>query len=304
MEKLQKLSYAKSIDSEKKTVSGYVSTFDPDRDNERFAKGAWDLSSFQKNPVVLWAHNHSEPPIGKAVDLKEDEHGLIAVTEFDSKGEKAMQIFSLFERGFLNAFSVGFIRKNFIMEEPAANAKEKVLAITEAELYEYSAVSVPANPGALVSRELAELAKKTIGPKCIETIQTKGLGEQFLVLPNGPSEEPEELDLGKEKKESQEPDKYFDIALSNIIEMARALKSMGSGAPNDVRKNLLMTAIDVLKEAVQENPEELTADQIIQLKGMFVEWAGLTAEICPEAAEKLQKLISQIDKALAGQQAE
>lgn len=295
MEKLKKLSYAKAIDSDKKTVSGYVSTFEVDRDGERFAKGAWDLSSFLKNPVVLWAHDHSLPPIGRAVDLIEDDHGLIGVTEFDKDGELANQVFRLFEKGYLHAFSVGFIRKNFQMEDGGPNQKEKVLAITEAELYEYSAVSVPANPGALVSRETAEIAIKTIGPKCIEVIKSQHLGDQFFVLP-GTGDDPEELDLGNDKGADQ-----LDSCLHKVIEMARAIK--GQGVPNETRRALLLTAIDVLKEQIQESPSEASVDQIVTLKGVLVELAGLASRIAPEAGAMIQKTISQIDKALAGNQA-
>ena len=116
MDKKIKASYVKSIDAEKKTIQAYVSTYEWDRTEERFIRGAWDLENFKKNPVVLWGHNMHEVPIGKNIELLEDDKGLLATTQFDDKSEKAMAIFSLYERGFLNAFSVGFIRKNLVME--------------------------------------------------------------------------------------------------------------------------------------------------------------------------------------------
>jgi hypothetical protein len=160
---------------------------------------------------------------------------------------------------------------------------------------------VPANPGALVSRETAEIAMKTIGPKCVELVQTKSLGEKFLVLPSGP-DDPEELDLGKGKPGTTY-DNELDASLAKVIEMARTVKAMGQGAHNEARKSLLMTAIDVLKEAVQDSPEEVSGEQILALKDVLVALAGLTTELAPEASSKIQTTISQIDKALAGRQA-
>ena len=101
--------YIKQIDTDKLTISAYVSTYQWDRMNERFEKGAWKLDNFRANPVVLWAHNSFETPIAKAIEIFEDDIGLLAIMQFDPKGEKAMEVFSLYQRGFLNTFSVGFI---------------------------------------------------------------------------------------------------------------------------------------------------------------------------------------------------
>ena len=60
--------------------------------------------------------------------------------------------------------------------------KRKGLVWTEAELLEYSAVSVPANPGALVSRDVASLARKALGENSIAMVKAFG-AEQFLAMP-------------------------------------------------------------------------------------------------------------------------
>jgi HK97 family phage prohead protease len=331
--KHHKMTYAKSIDSEKKTISGYISTFAWDRDGERFVKGAWDFSNYLNNPVVLWSHDISQLPIAKNVALNEDEFGVLATSEFDQRSQKAQEIFSLFERKFLNAFSVGFMRKDFKIEDIGGGRQG--LAITKAELFEYSAVSVPANPGALVGREIAELATKILGPKSIEKLKTKSIGDAFLVVPaktKGPGD-PEEPEGPKDPKDPKDPEaspapeteilenpednptanetepesipppesqaepKQFEPALKQVIELAR----MAKGNPvSETQKVLLTTALTVFNEIVEENRKTLTSAELNELKRVLVEFAGVTAEILPEAARTIQKTISQIEKAVTG----
>ena len=42
-----------------------------DRDNEVIAGNAWDMGNYEKNKVLLWAHNYDLPPIGKVLWLKQ-----------------------------------------------------------------------------------------------------------------------------------------------------------------------------------------------------------------------------------------
>jgi len=294
MDKKKKQFHVKEINSEEKTVTGHVSTFEWDRDGERFVKGAWELDNFRRNPVVLWAHNHTEPPIGKAGELREDDKGLLAKTRFDEKGEKSMQVFSLFERGFLNSFSVGFLRKGFVMEDMGGG--EKGLAITKAELYEYSAVSVPANPGATVQREVADLAIKTLGQDAIEVIHSKSMGDQYLVLPvngqGGFTAPPDHNGLAI-------PYGNFEPALKQIINMARIAKGDEFG---DQKKTLLTTAISVFNEILEESDKDQVNKKLLQdLYGSVEAFGDVIQAIYPANKQVVQKTISQMRKALEGQ---
>jgi len=289
MDKKQKLSFAKSIDADKKLITGYVSTFEWDRDNEKFVKGAWDLNQFLQNPVVLWAHNSSELPIARNVDLVEDDHGLMATSEFDSKNEFSMKVFDLFSRKFLNAFSVGFIPKNYEMQE--IDGGRKGVAITEAELYEYSAVPVPANPGALVGREVAELAIKTLGKDIIEVLCTKSMGNQYLVLPI--TKEEKEIEGTEIKKDIPPAD--LEPVLKQVIELARTAK--GSELP-ETKRGLIVTAMTVFNELLNDHQAHLEGEDLKTLAGLLSEFATVLGNIYPDAAISIQKTISQIGKAV------
>ena len=117
-----------------------ASTSAIDRQGDSIDQAGWDLKNFMLNPVILWAHDYSELPVAKAVAISVSEAGLECEFEFASAegNPKAEQVKNLFENGFLNAVSVGFIPK-----------QRKGNIITGAELLEISIVPVPANQEAL-----------------------------------------------------------------------------------------------------------------------------------------------------------
>lgn len=145
-----------------------ASTSDIARDGFVIDAAGWDLDNFRRNPVVQWAHNYSEPPIGKVTHIEVKDDQLLADVVFDQHDEFARKIESKYRNGILNAVSVGFDIKTL---EPAQG--EQPMRATRTELLELSAVPVPADPGALAIRqqrgfralgaELLQLADATEG---------------------------------------------------------------------------------------------------------------------------------------------
>lgn len=136
----------KGIDVEQRTLTAYVSTNARDRMDEVLLPEGVDLTKFKRNPIVLWAHDYHQPPIGKALWIKRDGAGILSKMQF-ANTEFAQEIFNLYKDGFMKAFSVGFIPK-----EAADGDGEKSPRRTykKWEMLEYSAVPVPANPEALM----------------------------------------------------------------------------------------------------------------------------------------------------------
>lgn len=130
-------------------MSFTISTAAVDRDNDTIDPKGWDLSSYMKNPVVLWAHDYSQPPVGKAVNIKSTASGLQADVEFLPQGVSpfADMIHDMCKGGFLNATSVGFRG----MEYDEAKDR-KGYDFKKQELLEFSIVPVPSNPEALAQR--------------------------------------------------------------------------------------------------------------------------------------------------------
>lgn len=125
------------------TIVHYISTNTVDRYNEVMNPAGMDANNYQKNPVVLFAHNSYSFPIAKNLWLKTDDKGVLAKTQFDKNSEVAREVFRLFNEGFLSTWSIGYIPK----ENPKLIGD--VVYIDKWELLEYSAVPVPANPDAL-----------------------------------------------------------------------------------------------------------------------------------------------------------
>jgi HK97 family phage prohead protease len=139
-------------------VTAVLSTDTVDRDREVVVPSGIDLRSFRKNPVVLFCHDMTLP-VGKALYIRNEaddakaKDQLIGKTKFAST-PFALDIFKLYQEKVLRAFSIGFMptkggppEEKEITEKPAW-AKARWI-IRASELYEFSCVSVPANPEAL-----------------------------------------------------------------------------------------------------------------------------------------------------------
>lgn len=127
---------------------------------------AWrkHLGLFTKNPAVLWQHSGFAGPIGRVVALELRGKGtsgrMLQWWRFNDATEQSQTAHTLFALGDMRAASVGFIirawhrvtedeLKKLIKKFPS-DANEFTWIVDEAELLETSAVSVGADPGALV----------------------------------------------------------------------------------------------------------------------------------------------------------
>tara|TARA_R100000734_G_C3319230_1_gene114694 strand:+ start:4298 stop:6310 length:2013 start_codon:yes stop_codon:yes gene_type:complete len=126
-------------------IKGYASTNDTDRAGDVIMKESWEkggLENFTNNPIILFNHDYNKP-IGRATSLETDEKGL-KITANLSKS--AGDVTNLVKEGILRAFSVGFrVKDADYMEEGDG------YLIKDAELFEVSVVSVPANQAATFS---------------------------------------------------------------------------------------------------------------------------------------------------------
>jgi len=134
-------------------INVVISSEDIDRDKDIIYQDGWDLSAYKENPVVLWAHNHGSPPIGRALNVALDgKKRLIALDRFTPKdvNEFGHMIYRMVSAGFINAASVGFRVLKYEVDE-----ERRGFNLLETELYEHSFVPVPANPQALVEASAA-----------------------------------------------------------------------------------------------------------------------------------------------------
>lgn len=136
----------KGINDDEHTIKGVFSTADEDRHGEIVDQKTWQLDDYLKNPVILFAHDHQQPAIGKVVNLFFNEQGnLEGEIKFAAKQYPfANTIYQLYRDGFMRAFSVGF--QNEVVEYD--ESKDEV-TLKRNKLFEISTVNVPANQMAL-----------------------------------------------------------------------------------------------------------------------------------------------------------
>lgn len=146
-------SVIKSIDNEKRTIEFIISTAAADRYGDIIEVSGWDLRNYKANPVVLFGHNSSIPPVGKALKTWKDGSALRSVAEFMSRDLSvfADSIFRMFQEGYLRAVSVGFKPLKWEQLKDEQGDPTWAYRFTKQELLEFSAVPIPANPEALIA---------------------------------------------------------------------------------------------------------------------------------------------------------
>ena len=133
-----------------------ISTEAKDTYNTIFKIDGWDLTRYQQNPVVLYAHrSYSDDPdmvIGTSevrVDLESKQ--LIAKVRFETEdvNKTADKIFKKVMAGTLRMASVGAIPLEWRMGDESKGEDKNVLYFTKSQLYEWSIVPVGSNPDAV-----------------------------------------------------------------------------------------------------------------------------------------------------------
>lgn len=131
------------VEQNEKGMVAIASSNAKDRHGEIVSVDGWDLKNFKKNPVILWAHNHEQLPVGAAKNIWIEGAGKRAKLMFEpifhEVTDLARAIKRLFEDGVLRSFSVGF--------RPLDAEGD---TYTKQELLEISAVNVGANADAMM----------------------------------------------------------------------------------------------------------------------------------------------------------
>jgi|AACY02.16.fsa_nt_gi Caudovirus prohead protease. len=135
----------KAVDESGRRITFVMSSEAVDRDGDIIRQDGWQLENFRKNPVFLVFHDQRQFPIGRVEDLHVETGKLYGTVQFAEKGtyQTADVAYELYRQGIMNAVSVSFAALEY---EPLDGGG---LDIKASELYELSAVPVPANQEAL-----------------------------------------------------------------------------------------------------------------------------------------------------------
>lgn len=168
-----------------------ISTGGVDRDGDTINPNGWKLDAYNKNPVVLFAHDYNSPPVATALATWVEDGKLKSRAKFTPKEiyPFGYMIYQMYKNGFMKGTSVGFNPIKWKYSEE----REAGIDFEEQELLEWSCVPVPANPEALIAASAKGIDTKLLkqwAEKILET--TKGAITYGRAHPDGTPLAPED----------------------------------------------------------------------------------------------------------------
>jgi|GEM_PF-1926330 len=149
----------KSVDEASRQIHFLCSTGQVDRYGEVVDPDALKaaIPGFMLNPVFVAGHQYSAPGgeptvIGHWNKLWVSGDGLEGIAQFDDEDPLSLRYWNLYRKGHMRAVSIGFVSKGWEMRElkQTDGQVRRVRVFTEVDLLEISAVTIPANPAALM----------------------------------------------------------------------------------------------------------------------------------------------------------
>lgn len=107
------------------------------------------LKQFQKNPVMLYLHDHSVLPIGVWENVRVDGDRLLADAKFDEGDPFAQEVARKVDEGILKCCSIGFDIKVIDESDDLKLPGQKGPTVTKSELLECSICPIGANRNAI-----------------------------------------------------------------------------------------------------------------------------------------------------------
>ena len=189
------------VNEDEKSIVHVITDSTIDRSGEIVDPYTGNVKNYEKNPIVLFGHNYGGtgfgsgaphiPVIGRSAWLKRDGEQWLSKTMFADATDISRDAWNLAKAGFLPATSIGFMPNG---EESVKLADLKdlnppnkadfasdtsVTVLKNWELFEYSLVSVPANPNAL-ERSFIAKALDMSESQYVKGVLTNALNEKRL----------------------------------------------------------------------------------------------------------------------------
>jgi len=257
----------RGIDEKEQTLTAFVSTSARDRMDEVVSAEGGDLKKFKKNPVVLFAHDYNQPPIAKALWIKREGDGILSKMKFAST-EFAQEIFNLYKDGFMKAFSIGFVPKEYKFGK---GKEDPSVTYLKWELLEYSAVPVPANPEALALAISKGVLKNDTLKELLEIEEEEPKDDDEEITPEEPEEKAKyKCECIKCGHKVTTEKHCKDIKCSKCGGTMRRADRPGPGQADVTSSTELLAEIDQLKKESVEIIETLK-EEIFNLKGTILD---------------------------------
>lgn len=301
-------SIIKSIDVDKRQIEFIISTAAVDRYGDIVEVKGWDLKAYKANPVVLFGHNSSIPPIGKAIKTWRDGDALRSIAEFMPQDISAFahSIFRMYQEKFLRAVSVGFKPLKYERLKDEEGNETWAYRFLKQELLEFSAVPIPANPEALVAAR----------EKGIDTMPFKSWAEEMLDNWNSTGNEIKSL-YGVERKEIENirrraaglgatfkvPPAMQDEIMKRNLEAIRAAKAAKDNENNMVELTIREMDLNLIllddKERQKAGTVQISQEEINNKKTLTVDKSDdralFTKEILDDDNEFIDVEFKEVD---------
>ncbi len=225
-----------------------ASTNSTDRHGEIVDNNGWDLKAYKKNPVILWAHDHTEPAIGVSKKTWVDGVGkkakLMIQPVIHDVTEKARAVKELIELGVIKTLSVGF---------KPLESKDGI-TFDRNELLEVSMVNVPANADAMMlaykSLKKSGFENEVIEEVGVNTELIDKIAEQSKYIEEleskvkavsvNPAKKKTEKELSLLKVIARASDKYLEQSKQKSVDPHKTIK-------------VIKKATEILTVAAKEN---------------------------------------------------
>lgn len=220
-----------------------------DRHGDTVNPEGWNLKNYEKNPVILYGHDHRGLPIGKAINVEIKDGKLMFDIQFSKKSQLATEVWNLIKEGILKAVSVGFMVEEWGMAgDPYTIMKQ--------ELFELSVVTIPANPEALGKMATKSMTVDILEQKIARIAELLEKGDEG-VEPEEPSseeseveEDPEEVTNDDEVEEQETDDeKAFSITFGKLKEALAV-------CDQNTRAKVINALVEVVKAGEDEATEK------------------------------------------------
>ena len=154
-----------------RSVDIVISTESPDRDRDVITVDGWDLRSYRRNSVVLFAHDYYSLPVARGENVRAEDGKLKATAKFVPADiyPFAETVYRMLSGGWMSAASVGFRPKKW-----EYNEERRGVDFHEQELLEFSIVPVPANAECLVEARAAGVDVEPLKAWAEQTLEWLG----------------------------------------------------------------------------------------------------------------------------------
>jgi HK97 family phage prohead protease len=176
----------------------------------------WIFTRFDRNPVILWAHNNDWAvptlPVGRSVRHVVENDQLLITPQFSVKNPFAVIVFDMLVEGMLKAGSVGF--KPHKVSRETINGVERTVC-DQNELYEFSICPMGANPDALVIESTEERMSKMLEERAKNAVHSIPTARSQRGQNNNPAAAGMRKNVMKIRKLTQE--QHEDLGRRGVI---------------------------------------------------------------------------------------